>query len=204
MLGLTVIASYGNYRTYRIDDINFNLNPHSKFTTKDGPVKFIHFSNYFSPFSFSLSSQLATSIIIKLATNSKFAIPISRYCWRGIEETLISWCTWYQNWLNWIKFIHSILDDHDRTYSGIEKRLPSHEARFLVHETRAIIAEQRSHVASRLAIEVTQVLQPQPQQRPESHGVPAGAASNLAGQEAASVRRGVLHLEGHCLQACLH
>lgn len=40
MLGLTVIASYGNYRTYRIDDVNFNLTPMSKFTSKEGPVNY--------------------------------------------------------------------------------------------------------------------------------------------------------------------
>jgi hypothetical protein len=36
MLGLSVIASYGNYRIYKVDDVKFDVNPKSKFTTPDG------------------------------------------------------------------------------------------------------------------------------------------------------------------------
>jgi len=27
MFGLSVISTYGNYRIYRVDDVNFQLNP---------------------------------------------------------------------------------------------------------------------------------------------------------------------------------
>ncbi len=38
VVGLSVIASYGNYRIYRIDDIRFDLSPRSTFDTPDGKV----------------------------------------------------------------------------------------------------------------------------------------------------------------------
>lgn len=36
MIGLSVIAFYGNYRTYRIDDIDLNLTPQSIFALENG------------------------------------------------------------------------------------------------------------------------------------------------------------------------
>lgn len=38
MIGLSVIASYGNYRIYRVDDVVFGETPRATFDTSDGKV----------------------------------------------------------------------------------------------------------------------------------------------------------------------
>lgn len=39
VLGMTVLTGYNN-KTYRIDDVNYDLNPMSTFPTRDGPVTY--------------------------------------------------------------------------------------------------------------------------------------------------------------------
>jgi len=48
MIGLSVMATYGNNRIYRIDDIDLSQTAQSKFEYKDkGELKQISFENYF-------------------------------------------------------------------------------------------------------------------------------------------------------------
>jgi hypothetical protein len=44
MVGLSVISPYGNYRIYRIDDIDFQTNPTNTFTLNDNTkISFIDY-----------------------------------------------------------------------------------------------------------------------------------------------------------------
>lgn len=45
MVGLSVLAAYGNCRIYKIDDIDFNLSPRNTFPLQDG--KTISFLDYY-------------------------------------------------------------------------------------------------------------------------------------------------------------
>lgn len=42
VLGMTILTDYNN-KTYRIDDIDFNVSPASEFDTKKGPVSFVDY-----------------------------------------------------------------------------------------------------------------------------------------------------------------